>query len=65
MEMEICEVKPSGYCKGVGYALAIVRKAVRDYPDQPVYIVGMLVHNRYIVEALKTRNVITLDDSQK
>ena len=65
MEMEICEVKPSGYCKGVGYALAMVRKAVRDYPDQPVYIVGMLVHNRYIVEALKTRNVITLDDSQK
>ena len=63
--MEICEVKPSGYCKGVGYALAMVRKAVRDYPDQPVYIVGMLVHNRYIVEALKTRNVITLDDSQK
>ncbi len=65
MEMEICEVKPSGYCKGVGYALAMVKKAVRDYPDQPVYIVGMLVHNRYIVDALKTRNVITLDDSTK
>ena len=63
--MQICEVKPSGYCKGVGYALAMVKKAVRDYPDQPVYIVGMLVHNRYIVEALKTRNVITLDDSHK
>lgn len=63
--MEICEVKPSGYCKGVGYALAMVKKAVRDYPDQPVYIVGMLVHNRYIVDALKTRNVITLDDSGK
>lgn len=63
--MEICEVKPSGYCKGVGYALAMVKKAVRDYPDQPVYIVGMLVHNRYIVDALKTRNVITLDDSTK
>ena len=62
-DMEICEVKPSGYCRGVGYALAMVKKAVRDYPDQPVYIVGMLVHNRYIVEALKTRNVITLDDS--
>ncbi|MBE6125864.1 MAG: 4-hydroxy-3-methylbut-2-enyl diphosphate reductase [Erysipelotrichaceae bacterium] len=63
--MEICEVKPSGYCKGVGYALAMVKKAVWDYPDQPVYIVGMLVHNRYIVDALKTRNVITLDDSSK
>ncbi len=63
--MEIGEVKPSGYCKGVGYALAMVKKAVRDYPDQPVFIVGMLVHNRYIVDALRTRNVITLDDSGK
>lgn len=63
--MEIKEVRPSGYCAGVGRALALVRKAVSDYPDQPVYIVGMLVHNRYLVEALKTRNIITLDDSVK
>ena len=63
--MEIKEVRPSGYCAGVSHALALVKKAVSDYPDQPVYIVGMLVHNRYLVEALKTRNIITLDDSVK
>ena len=65
MRMEIKEVRPSGYCVGVSRALAMVKKAVSDYPDQPVYIVGMLVHNRYLVEALKIRNIITLDDSVK
>ena len=63
--MNISEVRPSGYCRGVGFALAKVKKAVRDFPNQPIFIVGMLVHNKYIVEALSMHNVITLDDSKK
>lgn len=61
--MNILEVKPSGYCRGVALALSKVRKAIMDYPDQPIYIIGMIVHNKYIVEAFKMHNVITLDDS--
>lgn len=62
--MNILEVKPSGYCRGVALALSKVRKAIRDYPDQPIYIIGMIVHNKYIVDAFKMHNVITLDDSR-
>ncbi|MBE6115947.1 MAG: 4-hydroxy-3-methylbut-2-enyl diphosphate reductase [Erysipelotrichaceae bacterium] len=62
--MNILEVKPSGYCRGVALALSKVRNAIKDYPDQPIYIIGMIVHNRYIVDAFRMHNVITLDDSR-
>ncbi|MBQ3384209.1 MAG: 4-hydroxy-3-methylbut-2-enyl diphosphate reductase [Erysipelotrichaceae bacterium] len=61
--MSILEVTPSGYCRGVALALSKVRKAIKDYPDQPIYIIGMIVHNRYIVDAFRMHNVVTLDDS--
>ncbi|MBR2546436.1 MAG: 4-hydroxy-3-methylbut-2-enyl diphosphate reductase [Erysipelotrichaceae bacterium] len=62
--MNILEVKPSGYCRGVALALSKVRNAIKDYPDQPIYIIGMIVHNRFIVDAFRMHNVITLDDSR-
>ena len=61
--MNILEVRPSGYCRGVALALSKVRKAIKDYPDQPIYIIGMIVHNKYIVDAFSMHNVTTLDDS--
>jgi len=48
----------------VALALSKVRNAIKDYPDQPIYIIGMIVHNRYIVDAFRMHNVITLDDSR-
>lgn len=56
---------PSGYCKGVINAINIVKQAIKDYPDKQIYILGMLVHNRYVVGGFELRNVITLSDKEK
>ena len=60
--MEVRRVVPSGYCQGVVQAIRKVQETVRKYPDKKVYVLGMIVHNRFIVEAFSQLNVITLDD---
>lgn len=59
--MEIIKVTPRGYCKGVVRAISMAKQAVKDYPDTPIYVLGMLVHNRYIVEALEHMGIHTLE----
>lgn len=63
--MEVIKVAPRGYCKGVTQAIAIAQKCVLQYPDQQIYILGMLVHNTYVMEALKKINIIAIDDKKK
>ncbi len=63
--MEVRRIYPSGYCKGVALALGKVRKAIEQYPGQPVYVLGMIVHNRYVVEAFDRLGVITLQSRDK
>ena len=63
--MEVKKVIPSGYCKGVVNAINQVKQAIRDYPDKQIYILGMLVHNRFVVGGFQLHNVITLSDKNK
>ena len=63
--MDIIKVIPSGYCKGVINAINIVKQAITDYPDKQIYILGMLVHNKYVVEAFEKVGAITLQDKTK
>lgn len=63
--MEIIDIKPRGYCKGVIRAIILAKKARESYPQTPIHILGSLVHNYYIVEALKQRNIMTVNDPQK
>ena len=63
--MPIKRVLPSGYCMGVVKAIEQVKRVVKENPHKPVYVLGMLVHNKYVVEALRCINVITLEDSHK
>lgn len=63
--MEVIKVVPSGYCKGVINAINKVKQAIKDYPDKQIYILGMLVHNKYVVGGFKLHNVITLTDENK
>ena len=62
--MKVTAVTPRGYCKGVVRAINIVKKATREI-EGPIYILGMIVHNEYIVNALKEMGAITIEDSQK
>ncbi|MGN1345033.1 MAG: 4-hydroxy-3-methylbut-2-enyl diphosphate reductase [Traorella sp.] len=59
--MEIIKVTPRGYCKGVVNAIHLAKQARIQYPKEKITILGMLVHNQYVVEALKEYNIDTID----
>ncbi|MDO4500704.1 MAG: 4-hydroxy-3-methylbut-2-enyl diphosphate reductase [Erysipelotrichaceae bacterium] len=61
--MEILRVTPSGYCKGVVNAINIAINTRNKYPNENVYILGMIVHNSYVTKQLSDLGIITLDDS--
>ncbi|MBC2777477.1 4-hydroxy-3-methylbut-2-enyl diphosphate reductase [Parasphingopyxis marina] len=55
---------PRGFCAGVDRAIRIVELAIERY-GAPVYVRHEIVHNRYVVDALKEKGAIfveTLDD---
>ncbi|MGV3487972.1 MAG: 4-hydroxy-3-methylbut-2-enyl diphosphate reductase, partial [Tuberibacillus sp.] len=64
--MEVIKVSPRGYCFGVVDAMVIARKAAqnKDLP-RPIYILGMLVHNRHVTEAFEEEGIITLDGKSR
>ena len=57
--MQVKAITPRGYCKGVVRAIEIAKNAQNE--KQPIYILGMIVHNQYIVDALKARGIQTMD----
>lgn len=63
--MKITKVTPRGYCKGVVRAIEMAKQTAIQYPNQPIYILGMLVHNQYVIKALETYGIHSLDDKGK
>src|SRR5689334_5399885 len=64
--MDVIKVTPRGYCYGVVDAMEIARKAARDPSlPRPIYIIGLIVHNRFAVEELNRLGVLTLDGSNR
>jgi 4-hydroxy-3-methylbut-2-enyl diphosphate reductase len=60
--MEVIKVSPRGYCYGVVDAMEIARKAARDpSTPRPIYIIGLIVHNRFAVDELTQLGITTLD----
>ena len=64
--MEVIKISPRGYCYGVVDAMVLARQAVEnlDLP-RPIYILGMIVHNKHVTEAFSEEGVITLDGSNR
>lgn len=63
--MKVYPVIPRGYCKGVVKAIALAKKTITLYPNIPIYILGMIVHNQYIVNALEDLGIHTIDHKGK
>ncbi|MBR3356819.1 MAG: 4-hydroxy-3-methylbut-2-enyl diphosphate reductase [Solobacterium sp.] len=63
--MEIISVIPRGYCAGVVRAIRIARETVQKYPGQPVTMLGMIVHNRFVVEACRALGIQFVEDPAK
>ncbi|HXG77960.1 MAG TPA: 4-hydroxy-3-methylbut-2-enyl diphosphate reductase [Methyloceanibacter sp.] len=52
---------PRGFCAGVERAIQIVELALAKY-GAPVYVRHEIVHNRYVVEALKAKGAIFVEE---
>ena len=52
---------PRGFCAGVVRAIDIVEKALQVY-GAPVYVRHEIVHNRYVVDSLKAKGAIFVDE---
>lgn len=60
--MEIIKITPRGYCYGVVDAMVIARNASLDKSlPRPIYILGMIVHNKHVIDAFESDGIITLD----
>ncbi|WP_115684944.1 4-hydroxy-3-methylbut-2-enyl diphosphate reductase [Corynebacterium senegalense] len=55
---------PRGYCAGVDRAVETVEKALEKY-GAPVYVRKEIVHNKYVVETLKERGVIFVEETDE
>ena len=58
---EIVLAEPRGFCAGVDRAIDIVDRALEKF-GAPVYVRHEIVHNTYVVEDLKSRGAIFIED---
>jgi 4-hydroxy-3-methylbut-2-enyl diphosphate reductase len=59
--LDILLCAPRGFCAGVVRAIDAVERALAVY-GPPVYVRHEIVHNRYVVESLKRKGAIFVDD---
>jgi len=59
--MEIILANPRGFCAGVDRAISIVNSAL-DLFDSPIYVRHEVVHNKFVVDGLKERGAIFVDE---
>lgn len=52
---------PRGFCAGVDRAIEIVERALQKY-GAPVYVRHEIVHNRYVVEELKAKGAVFVEE---
>jgi len=62
--MNIILANPRGFCAGVDRAIEITNKAL-DIFGAPVYVKHEIVHNKYVVDELKEKGVIFIEDVKK
>ncbi|WP_026343366.1 4-hydroxy-3-methylbut-2-enyl diphosphate reductase [Nocardia sp. BMG111209] len=54
--------EPRGYCAGVDRAVETVERALEKH-GAPIYVRKEIVHNRHVVETLRDRGVVFVDDT--
>lgn len=58
---EILLAQPRGFCAGVDRAIEIVERAI-DLHGAPIYVRHEIVHNRYVVEDLRRKGAVFIDE---
>jgi 4-hydroxy-3-methylbut-2-en-1-yl diphosphate reductase len=59
--MDILLANPRGFCAGVDRAIDIVERVLEIF-GAPIYVRHEVVHNRYVVDDLKSRGAVFVDD---
>ncbi|WP_018152006.1 4-hydroxy-3-methylbut-2-enyl diphosphate reductase [Leeia oryzae] len=58
---QIMLASPRGFCAGVDRAISIVEQALAKF-GAPIYVRHEVVHNRFVVDSLKAKGAIFIDD---
>ena len=61
LPQEILLAEPRGFCAGVDRAIEIVERALQKF-GSPIYVRHEIVHNTYVVNDLKTKGAIFIED---
>ena len=58
---EVLLANPRGFCAGVDRAIEIVERALESF-GAPIYVRHEVVHNRFVVDGLRARGAIFVDE---
>ena len=58
--MEVLLANPRGFCAGVERAIGIVERALAIH-GAPIYVRHEVVHNKYVVEDLKSKGAVFVE----
>src|SRR6266567_2680984 len=61
LPLRVLIAAPRGFCAGVDRAIEIVERAIERY-GAPVYVRHEIVHNRYVVNALKDKGAVFVEE---
>lgn len=59
--MQILLANPRGFCAGVDRAIEMVERALSIF-GQPIYVRHEIVHNRYVVDSLRDKGAIFVEE---
>ena len=59
--LRVVLAQPRGFCAGVERAIEIVERALKKY-GPPIYVRHEIVHNRHVVEDLRKRGAVFVDE---
>jgi 4-hydroxy-3-methylbut-2-enyl diphosphate reductase len=59
--LRVVLAQPRGFCAGVERAIEIVERALKKF-GPPIYVRHEIVHNRHVVEDLRTRGAVFVDE---
>ena len=60
-ELNVHLAGPRGFCAGVDRAILMVEEALKKF-GRPIYVRHEIVHNKYVVEDLKEKGAIFIDE---
>jgi len=64
--MQVVRITPRGYCYGVVDAMKLVRQVAENPATRrPIFVLGLIVHNRHVVEELDRYGVVSLDGENR